>query len=322
MIEEITTNRTPELIGAEIRTITQQAKYMALLYGVEVGRRLNEAKELLPHGQWLPWLEKETEFSPATASRFMKLFDEYGADQGSLFGAETNSSTLKNISISNALRLLTIPRNERESFAVEHDVEHMSTRELDALLKEKENAEKRAETAEKAAADLEQKANEWSEELIRLRAENKELSNRPVETVIEKDEKAIIDAAEAARKKAEKEWGKKLKDAEIRYTKQQEAFKAAQTRAEGAAAEHRDELTAARNAAEAAKRELEEVKKQLRTADADTVAFKIYFKNVQEDFTLLAEIIKKVKANDAEQANKLCRAVKAVIENCTAELEG
>lgn len=73
MIEEITTNRTPELIGAEIRTITQQAKYMALLYGVEVGRRLNEAKELLPHGQWLPWLEKETEFSPATASRFMKL---------------------------------------------------------------------------------------------------------------------------------------------------------------------------------------------------------------------------------------------------------
>ena len=326
MSDEIVSKRTPELIGAEIRAITQSAKYMALLYGVEVGRRLVEAKEMLQHGQWLPWLEKETEFSPATASRFMKLFDEYSADQIGIFGAETNSSTLKNISISNALRLLTLPKEERETFAAEHDVEHMSTRELDSLLKEKEAAEKRAETAEKAAADLKTKVNGWSDELARLRAENKELAARPIETVVEKDEDAIRAAVEEEREKVVTEWSKKLKAAKKESMERQAALKEAEERAEEAeeraeeAEERAEEAEERAEEAEKAARELEAVKKQLHSQDADTAVFKIHFKNVQEDFTALLGILKKVSESNPAQAEKLKTALTAVLDNCRSQV--
>ena len=99
-------------------------------------------RALLEHGQWLPYLKEQTEFSQPSASRLMRLYDEYGAKQTSLFGAELNYSTLNNLSISNALRLLAVPEDEREEFALEHDVEHMSARELDELIKQRDEAEK------------------------------------------------------------------------------------------------------------------------------------------------------------------------------------
>ena len=147
-MNEIQTQRTPDIIGAEIRGLTQQAKTMTLWFGIEIGRRLTEAKEMLEHGQWLPYLKEQTEFSQPSASRLMRLYDEYGVKQTSLFGAELNYSTLNNLSISNALRLLAVPEDEREEFAAEHDVEHMSARELDELIKQRDEAEKRAAKAE------------------------------------------------------------------------------------------------------------------------------------------------------------------------------
>lgn len=95
-MNEIQTQRTPDIIGAEIRGLTQQAKTMTLWFGIEIGRRLTEAKEMLEHGQWLAYLKEQTEFSQPSASRLMRLYDEYGAKQTSLFGAELNYSTLNN----------------------------------------------------------------------------------------------------------------------------------------------------------------------------------------------------------------------------------
>lgn len=118
--------RTPQRIGEEIRSLTYQAKCMTVYFGVEIGRRLVEAKELVGHGGWGNFVQNETEFSQATASRFMKVFEAYGADQIGIFGAEAKSSTLQNLSISNALRLLAVPEEERENFALAVDAEHIS----------------------------------------------------------------------------------------------------------------------------------------------------------------------------------------------------
>lgn len=38
--------RTPETVGAEIRGLTAQAKQMTLWFGIEIGRRLCEVKEM------------------------------------------------------------------------------------------------------------------------------------------------------------------------------------------------------------------------------------------------------------------------------------
>ena len=46
-MNDIQTQRTPDIIGAEIRGLTQQAKTMTVWFGIEIGRRLTEAKEML-----------------------------------------------------------------------------------------------------------------------------------------------------------------------------------------------------------------------------------------------------------------------------------
>lgn len=140
--------RTPQRIGEEIRSLTYQAKCMTVYFGVEIGRRLVEAKELVGHGGWGNFIQNETEFSQATASRFMKVFEAYGADQIGIFGAEAKSSTLQNLSISNALRLLAVPEEEREGFAAEVDAEHISARELEKVIRERDEARASERTAE------------------------------------------------------------------------------------------------------------------------------------------------------------------------------
>lgn len=122
---------SPERLGAEIRELTRQAKTMTLYYGVEIGRRLEAAKSMVPYGGWGAWLKENTEFSQATATRFMRVFNEYGAAQIGIFGAVPESSTLQNLSISNALRLLAVPEDEREEFAEAVDAENLSARELE-----------------------------------------------------------------------------------------------------------------------------------------------------------------------------------------------
>lgn len=168
-MNEMEIRRTPEVVGAEIRSLTTQAKCITLWYGIEIGRRLCEAKELVEHGEWLNFLERETEFSQPSASRFMRLYNEYGAEQGSLFGAESKYSTLNNLSISNALRLLELPENEREEFARKHDAEHISSRELERLIREKKEAERQLQDAEEghalAMAELQTQLDEAEERL-------------------------------------------------------------------------------------------------------------------------------------------------------------
>lgn len=330
-MNEIQIQRTPDIIGAEIRGLTQQAKRMTLWFGIEIGRRLTEAKEILDHGQWLPYLKEQTEFSQPTASRFMKLYDEYGAKQTSLFGAELNYSTLNNLSISNALRLLAVPEDEREKFAADNDVEHMSTRELDELIKQRDDAEQRAARAEEQAQQAAdgaartdkqyQKAKQelhfLREKLINAEAQKataeKELSElraRPVEVAVEVDEKAVEEAVTAARAKNDAEWAEKmakvkneLSDAELKTEKLKSKIKKAEEKAAASAAE------------------LDKLKKSQTLNDPNTAVFKQIFEQVQEDFNKLRGSLLKVKASDPDTANKLTAAVRALVAKMQEALD-
>jgi hypothetical protein len=41
---------------------------------IEIGRRLTEAKDICGHGNWLPWLEREFDWSASTAENYINLF--------------------------------------------------------------------------------------------------------------------------------------------------------------------------------------------------------------------------------------------------------
>lgn len=321
--------RTPETVGAEIRGLTAQAKQMTLWFGIEIGRRLCEVKEMIGHGEWLPYLKAQTEFSQSTASRFMTLYREYGAQQQTLFGAESNYPTLNNLSISNALRLLALPENERESFAEEHDVEHMSARELDELIQAKKAAEderdlyeqKLAEQmgaaerlkkdAETAAQEAEARRRELEETQTQIRAlqENiRTLESRPVEVAVQVDEGAVAKAREEEKAAAQKE----LERLEKKLQKAEATAKAAEDKLETAAADvakERDGL----------KLELQEARRKLEMSDVTVAQFKIVFDTVQGSLNDMLALIAKASGENQTKlraaAEKLVDAFKGRIES-------
>ena len=102
--------------GRTIETITDEildAKRTGGEAILTIGRCLIEAKDMLPHGEWLPWLNERVEFSERTARNFMRLAREW-----------TNRQTLADLGASKALTLLALPAEEREQFMSEtHQVD-------------------------------------------------------------------------------------------------------------------------------------------------------------------------------------------------------
>lgn len=343
MTESMTSSRDIREITAEIRTIQDSVRRTALSGAIEIGRRLTEAKELLQHGEWGDWLKREFEFSQSTASRLMQLFREYGADQGSLFGAETKYATLQNISVSNALRLIAIPDEEREEFAAEHDIEHKSAREVEELIRQRQEADARAAAAEKALADADEghalamaelderlhsaqqaerdaksiaetanaRVKALAAERDKTAAELEELRSCPIEVAVQVDEDAVKKAAEEAKSEAEQKAKAKLEKLEKKLTaatQELEAYKDGDNR----------ELEQSRARAAALEKELAEERERARKAaelqDADVSAFGIHFANVQRDFNDLLVALNKVRAAAPETGEKLTSAVRALVE--------
>ena len=325
-MNELTEKRTPELIGAEIRMYVDAGRRLSLLCGIEIGRRLTEAKEMLGHGEWLPWLERETEFSDRSAARYMKLFDEYGASQQGLFGPETNSPTLSNLPISKALALLSVPESDRIEFAEEVDAEHISVRELEKKIQEREEQLKAAEQELKAALKdqegNEKALNDARERIRELAALNEELEKRPVEVAVEtvRDEEAIREAAAAAKAEAEKQneraqegLKKQLADAEKKLAAAERERDKLKQSAESAGSEAQKKAEEANREVERIRAELEEARKQLKASDSDVVAFGIWFNNIQSEWNSMMKELRNVEAKDAEKGAKLRAAVQQLM---------
>ena len=325
-MNELKEKRTPELIGAEIRMYVDTGRRLSLLCGIEIGRRLAEAKEMLGHGEWLPWLERETEFSDRSAARYMKLFDEYGASQQGLFGPETNSPTLSNLPISKALALLSVPESDRIEFAEEVDAEHISVRELEKKIQEREEQLKAAEQELKAVLQdqegNEKALNDARARIRELAALNEELEKRPVEVAVEtvRDEEAIREAAAAAKAEAEKQneraqegLKKQLADAEKKLAAAERERDKLKQSAESAGSEAQKKAEDANREVEQIRTELEEARKQLKASDSDVVAFGIWFNNIQSEWNSMMKELRNVEAKDAEKGAKLRTAVQQLM---------
>ena len=249
---------------------TQQKERALLSNYIEMGRRLVEAKAQLPHGEWGAWLKKK-EYSQSTANNFMLLFREYGDEQQSLWGAQAKSQTFEKLTYSKALRLLAIPdEDEREKFAVENDVEHMSIRELNEALKARNEAEEKAAAAEDEARGLRQETERLREELTdQAKVYEAKLTSAGVEADQAKAaEQAAKEALEKQREKAQR---------------LQDALSEANTSAQAAEGEHARLM-----------QELQELRS--RPAEADTAAVEAARQ------AAIAEMTEKVdKAKDAKK---------------------
>ncbi|TGE37010.1 DUF3102 domain-containing protein [Desulfosporosinus fructosivorans] len=134
------TERTPPVIAVEINMIKQQTEKVVLNNAIEIGRRLKEAKDLIPYGEWGKWLVESVSYTERTAQRLMLVFDAYGDQQPATLNADAQTLRLPNMNYSQALILLEVPEEEREQFIMEMDIENMSVRELQKAVKERDQA--------------------------------------------------------------------------------------------------------------------------------------------------------------------------------------
>ena len=307
---DLTSALTPKE-GRDIEAITNdilEAKRRGGEAILTIGRCLTEAKQSLPHGEWLPWLNERVELSERTAQKFMKLAREW-----------SNPNTLADLGASKALMLLALPESERERLAEDHNVIDMSARQLEQAIRERKEAqeaaaraEAEAKTAEEARAKMEEDmkllnarlsgAQEDREQAAqaaaRLEAELEELKARPVEVAVE----TVVDqeAVEKARAEAVAEMRAKL-------NKAREAKEAAEARRKNA-----------EEALEQIRLQLEEQaraeKKAALGEDKDLAQFELLFDQTKETVNRMHGILLKVQSRDKDAAGRLSKALTALAE--------
>ena len=305
----------------DIHTITQEILDLKKLAGgaiLDIGRRLIEAKEQLTHGEWLPWLNEQVEFSERTAQNFMRLAREW-----------TNPQTLADLGISKALTMLALPAEEREEFAANHDVASMSARELEKVIRERDAAQDKVEDLEADMEDLredlerarskahtaDQEMRDYANQVARLERELKDLKNRPVEVAVEVDQKAIDNAVKDAAAELQAKW-----DAE-KQAKAEEVAKLEEQLAQALSAQEKagQELAAARKELETAQNKLCEASQtqpaDISVREKEMAEFGVYFNLAQENANKMRGVLLKTKSRgDEETAKKVEKAMKALAE--------
>ena len=298
--------------GRTIETITDEildAKRTGGEAILTIGRCLIEAKDMLPHGEWLPWLNERVEFSERTARNFMRLAREW-----------TNRQTLADLGAAKALTLLALPAEEREQFVEDHNVIDMSARQLKEAIRERDEARKAAEAAKADASAAEQARAKMAEDMrttqnllesARADADSagsrarvleeklRMLQEQPVEVAVE----TVVDpeALEKARAEAVAEMQAKL-------DKAREAKKRAE-----------DRQKIAEDALEQVRLQLEEhakaEKKAALGADKDVAQFEVLFNQGQELANKMRGLLLKARGReDPSAAQGMEKALKALAD--------
>lgn len=331
-----------------IEVITQEIKFYKFQAGaaiIEIGKRLCEAKQCLPHGAWGDWLQNEVEFSERTAQNFMKIAREI---QNPQLIADMGDSTTK------ALLLLSVPVDEREDFVAEthiidgeaKTVAEMTTKEMEDLTKQlsAERAEKEklqaqldlfqdeAQKDKDAAIDAVMKESEDKIEALISKREAAEQAQKAAE-----DKISVLEAElDEARMKAEQisipdesELEKARSEAETRVMNDMSAkldkakadaekYRREAAEATKAIEAHEQAQKEAEEAALQAKEELAKVKaeadKKAKVPGSSIVAvFKVHFEAVQTEMDKMEECISQAKeAGQTEEATKLRMALKTL----------
>ncbi len=291
---KVVQERTLPVIASEILQIEKTVYTVAMDGAIQIGQKLQEAKEKVEHGQWENWCQGNLNYSKRKAERFMKIADEYG-DENSIYSKTT---MLSDLSISKALQLLAVPEAEVETFVEEHDIEVMTVKELEAEIKQlkEEKSDLKSALAEAGNVDLEE-LEELNVKLEKAESKAEEQAERvrKLQNQIEGDkkfrDKAIEEAVEAEREQLERE-----------------AMEAA-----------KQELQSAQSEAESLREKAEQLERKLvNSGDENLLKFKIKADQLQEVVKECVDCI--IAEGDSDKAGKMNDALKTVLSNCIESL--
>lgn len=327
----VTTGRTAYTIAAEIRMLDRQAVKVCMSYIIEIGRRLVEAKSMVEDGKWLEYIKNELNYEKSTAQNYMRLYERYGTGQQSMFGTFAETETFGRLSYTKALALLQVPDEDLVEFTEHHDIENMSTRELQQAIRERDAAISDKETAVAQVGELQAKVDMQDQQVDKLTEELK-LVNGKFETKTDEVEKLRNDLRAAREKEVSAKTAlKKAKEnpdiPEAMMEKLRAEAEAAAT--EKATAEAKKKLDTAINELEAVRAELrqtqetlEVTQKEAKLQNPDAAVFKSLFEQVQSDFNRLTGVLMKIRQTDPELGTKLSSAVDALVTKLHKDIGG
>lgn len=303
------------VITEEIIGLKNQAKTTFVAYACEIGKRLYEAKNKLNHGEWGAWLKEKVDFSQSTANNYMNLYDEYGDGSAILLGMGANSQAFANLDYSKAIKLLALPKEEREEFVVENDIENKSVRETDKLIKEHKKAlEEKARLEEENARLKNIKKDAEEAQALALKAQDalslKERELDKIKEQLKEKEQELEDAV--APSLSEDELNKIKKEAKAEAKKEFEAkLETEKQKLEKEISLAKEEKSKADALAKDAECRLKEFEKQVKLQDPLIAKFKTIFEDFQDKGLNLLEIIENT---DKETSIKFRAALNAFLE--------
>jgi hypothetical protein len=170
------TERTPAVIAGEILAIKAQTRRILLVSAIEVGRRLTEAKETIPYGEFGKWLADAVDYSASTAYKLMRIAEEYGPGLSAFAETGVSPSPFARLGYSQAFVLLGIPAEERAEFIANLDIEQMSASGLQQAVNDRNKAREEKAALEKELAVHQSKISSLIEERDQAKkeAEDKE----------------------------------------------------------------------------------------------------------------------------------------------------
>ena len=350
--------RTPSAIADEINIIKSQAG-MAVVFVrrsvFEIGKRLEEAKSLLPHGEWGKWLKENVDYSESTANNLMRIYREFGGEQIDMLTGTSDAEIFGTLSQSQMVELFSLPKPARREFVEEHREElesgEMSIKEMRiqiAKLKmEKEGAEEalakscaHIKTMEGDIQDLSRALDEERHKPAPEPVVQEVIVNQPSEEQMEAERKKIEADFKARWEEEEEkirdEYEKIYDDNQEQITKLEDERDKAILEAnniesefdeklEKATATHKaelDKLTAEHNKKLA---ELEETyKKQIKASsskgDGDALRIQIALETFRREVRTVTSILQKLKSAGEENKSEALQAqVERAVSNIIAE---
>lgn len=322
MSNEIT--RSPAVIAGEINQIKSQTSGIlaaALAVAgrgcIEIGKRLVEAKALLPYGEWGAWLEDNVSYSVSTAENLMRIYREYGDEQIDMVTGKSPAEVFAELTYSQMVALFALPAPERAAYVEEHRDElvgedALSIRELTARIKELEAQNEDVEAALRSAEDSNGRLRERVNEVEGKMFEEKNRADKAALEVVDYG-KVVADRDAARARVAELEAQPVTPVEVIRAEPTEEQIAEIRRKAlEEAEAKHRGEIEQLE--ADFGER-IEEAKKAARQEQSKTVTEQIA-KNNEKNAAALEKAereIKRLKAAANVHANRITYSLEAIL---------
>jgi Protein of unknown function (DUF3102). len=332
------TGQPPKPEPRDMDVITQEIVFYKRQAGaaiMEIGSRLNEAKAQLEHGQWLDWLREKVDISERNARNFMSIAREY-----------SKSAEIADLGATKALALLALPESEREQFAAEKHVVNgeqkavadMTGEELKKAIRERDEAQKRAQEAQEGLSDAQRERDEALSQLDGAKKAGEQAAAAKLDALKvksdgleeklkaarekEKEAKAGLENAKTEKAELEKELEelrKKPVDVAVQQPGEEE-LKKLREEAEAAAEEKVKEVNAclmeAQARADAAEAEAKKARAALELSDQKMTVFQVFFNEWQKTYHAMTDALKQVK--DPEIAQKLKKAIGTAAERMGA----